>query len=123
MVRYYIIPLTNIFFQYQPNDGMSHYERLRAERIARNKARLASLGFSDAPKEKTKKTPAKPRRSLQPEGPIRQNPGRAGRAQFNESAMAAMAVSARKERQVEEEKDPDACYTCQKEAGGECVTV
>mmetsp|Transcript_34391 Transcript_34391/g.72464 ORF Transcript_34391/g.72464 Transcript_34391/m.72464 type:complete len:1592 (+) Transcript_34391:26-4801(+) len=98
----------------EPNDGPSLYERLREERIARNAARLASLGFNE-PKEdekKTrKKTPAKPRRSL-PDGPLRQNPRRAGRATFNESAS-----SARKEKRVEEEKDMDACYICQKEEG------
>ncbi|KAL7541581.1 hypothetical protein ACHAXR_011047 [Thalassiosira sp. AJA248-18] len=100
----------------EPNDGLSEYERLRLERIARNEARLASLGF-DAPKETTqkkkKKTPAKPRQSL-PDGPRRQLPGRAGRATFNLSATSA---SAKKERRAEEEKNLDACYTCQKEEG------
>ena len=96
----------------QPNDGLSQYERLRIERIARNNARLAKLGFAEtAGKETTKKTrmPSKPRRSSA-EGPRRQLPGRAGRATFNESSLSSPA---------RKEKNPDACYVCQKEEGGE----
>lgn len=91
---------------------------MRLERIARNQARLASLGFDDNKKAESKpkkKTPAKPRKSLVPDGPRRQLPGRAKRATFNESAMSA---SAKKER-FQEVKNMDACYTCQKEEGGE----
>jgi hypothetical protein len=68
------------------------YERLRLERIARNNARLAELGFSDdrdmKKTNKRKSAPAQPRRSLALDGPRRQNPGRARRATtFNESEM------------------------------------
>ena len=74
----------------EDGDEKSHqksvYERLVAEKIARNKARLKSLGFPDTPNKKKpnkkKKTPSKPR-SLQPAGPLRQNPVRASRAQLN----------------------------------------
>lgn len=73
----------------EDGDEKSHqkslYECLVAEKRARNKARLKSLGFPDSPnkkkpkKKKKKKTPSKPRRS----GPLRQNPVRASRAQLN----------------------------------------
>ena len=106
-------------FTSSQDDGLSEYERLRLERIARNQARLRQLGF-DEPKEekkKKKKTPAKPRKSeLTSDGPRRQLPGRAKRATFNESSFVA---AAKKERREEEEKNMDACYTCQKEEGGE----
>ena len=71
----------------EDGDEKSHqkslYECLVAEKRARNKARLKSLGFPDTPNKKKpkkkKKTPSKPRRS----GPLRQNPVRASRAQLN----------------------------------------
>ena len=72
--------------QCQPNNGMSHYEQLRAKNIARNNARLKSLGLlhcrkqglpeASKPREKKKK-PA-------PEAPVRQNPVRTGRVQLND---------------------------------------
>ncbi|KAL3778650.1 hypothetical protein ACHAW5_007540 [Stephanodiscus triporus] len=73
------------------DDGLCEYERLRLERIARNNARLSELGFNDDKMEKKKRrrsAPAQPRRSLVPDGPRRQNPGRARRATtFNESEL------------------------------------
>ena len=120
-----VVHLTKIIFiycshltSYTQDDGLSEYERLRLERIARNQARLRQLGF-DEPKEgkkKKKKPPAKPRKSELADGPRRQLPGRAKRATFNESSFVA---AAKKERREEEEKNMDACYTCQKEEGGE----
>jgi len=107
-----------LYISYTQDDGLSEYERLRLERIARNQARLRQLGF-DEPKEekkKKKKPPAKPRKSELADGPRRQLPGRAKRATFNESSFVA---AAKKERREEEEKNMDACYTCQKEEGGE----
>lgn len=103
-------------------EGLSEYELLRIQRIKRNQARLAQLGFSEAEQKKNaarqrQKKTYKPRKSL-PDGPRRQLPGRAKRATFNESAIA----EARKERLREEEersKNMDACYSCQKEEGGE----
>jgi hypothetical protein len=43
---------------------LSHYERLRAERIERNKARLASLGLQDFIKTKPASTPKKKKRAV-----------------------------------------------------------
>ena len=103
------------------DDGLSEYERLRLERIARNQARLRQLGFDEPKeKEKKKKPPPKPRQSLSDFGPRRELPGRAKRATFNASEVVA---SAKKERKIAEKKNMDACYTCQKEDRGEYIFV
>lgn len=103
------------------DDGLSEYERLRLERIARNQARLRQLGFDEPKeKEKKKKPPPKPRQSLSDFGPRRELPGRAKRATFNASELVA---STKKERKIAEKKNMDACYTCQKEDGGEYIFV
>ncbi|KAL3827047.1 hypothetical protein ACHAXA_007554 [Cyclostephanos tholiformis] len=73
------------------DDGLCEYERLRLERIARNNARLAMLGFDDSSgmkKVKRRSAPARPRRSIGLDGPRRQNPDRERRATtFNESEL------------------------------------
>ncbi|KAL9191156.1 hypothetical protein ACHAXT_000862 [Thalassiosira profunda] len=94
--------------------GQSAYERLREERIARNKARLKELGFDDDAKKKKAPTRQRQRKSL-PDGPRRQLPGRAKRATFHE---AERGTTARKRREEpEEKKNTDACWTCQKVEG------
>ena len=65
------------------DNGLCEYERQRLERMARNKARLASLGFID--KQETKKTKMTNKRksapgSLAPDAPRRRNPNRSSRA-------------------------------------------
>jgi hypothetical protein len=98
--------------------GLSEYERMRLERIKRNNERLAALGLSkenNIPR-KPKKTTPKPRKKLLVDGPTRQLPGRAGRATFFESVIKQRE---RKDKEKEEEKNPDACFTCQSETGGE----
>jgi hypothetical protein len=73
--------------QPQANGGLSEYERLRQERIARNNARLAELGFDDKPK-KVKKKVVPQRKSLDEFAVRRQNPDRARRATtFNEDEL------------------------------------
>ena len=112
----YLTSLTNYGIFYQ-DDGLSEYERLRLQRIARNQARLRTLGF-DKPKEeekKKKKVPSKPKPSY--DGPRRELPGRAKRATFNDTAPV------RGERRVEEKKNMDICYICQKEDAGECFIM
>jgi len=87
------------------------------QRIARNQARLRTLGF-DKPKDeetKKKKVPSKPKPSY--DGPRRELPGRAKRATFNDT------VPVRGERRVEEKKNMDICYLCQKEDAGECFIM
>ncbi|KAL3765684.1 hypothetical protein ACHAW5_006364 [Stephanodiscus triporus] len=64
------------------DDGLCEYERLRLERIARNNARLAELGFDDSKAEKKqikRSAPPAQRRSVILDGPRRQNPVRVGR--------------------------------------------
>ena len=63
-----------------PDDGLCEYERQRLERIARNNARLAMLGFNDN-QEKRKKNKRKiAPRSIAPDGPrMRRNPVRSSR--------------------------------------------
>ena len=94
-------------------DGLSDYERLRLERIARNEARLATLGLTEGGtlKDHRKKNPGKQRRANLLEGPRRQLPGRSAKVQLYEAS--------RKEKYMEEEKNPDACFKCQSEEGGE----
>lgn len=96
-------------------DGLSEYERMRQERIARNQAKLASLGLSEGNniprKKKTQKKPKKKQIDL----PTRELPSRAGRATFEG------LVKQKKEK--EEEKNPDACFTCQVVGGGECNDI
>ncbi|KAL3789146.1 hypothetical protein HJC23_012235 [Cyclotella cryptica] len=98
------------------DDQLSEYERMRLERIKRNNERLAALGLSqgDNIPQKPKRSTPKPRKKLSVDGPTRQLPGRAGRATFLESATKQRE---KKEREKEEEKNPDACFTCQSEAG------
>jgi hypothetical protein len=86
----------------EDDDGLCEYERLRLERIARNNARLAMLGFNDDKGKKAKKrrsAPSQPRKSLIPDGPRRQNPGRERRATtFNESELLIEVGLKRKRR-------------------------
>lgn len=98
--------------------GLSEYERMRLERIKRNNERLAALGLSkgDNLPRKRKNTTPKPRKKQLVDGPTRQLPGRAGRATFFESVAKQRE---RKEKEKEEEKNPDACFICQSETGGE----
>ena len=87
------------------------------QRIARNQARLRTLGF-DKPKDeekKKKKVPSKPKPSY--DGPRRELPGRAKRATFNDTAPV------RGERRLDEKKNMDICYICQKEDAGECLIM
>ena len=102
-------------------NGLSKYERMRLERIARNEARLASLGFNEEEK-KPKRAKQKPKARTLPEGPTRTLPGRSVKMQFYENMH-----SAREKRYtpkvVEEEKNPDACCKCQSEEGGKFLCV
>lgn len=94
-----------------PN-GLSEYERAREERIKRNQERLASLGLSQGNNiPQKKKTPnPKPKKKTM-DLPTRELPSRAGRATFEGLA--------KQKREKEEEKNLDACFTCQVEGGGE----
>ena len=68
----------------EPIDGLSEYERLRLQRIARNQARLSSLGLHKISNEmkKSKEKKQQQKRTRQPtfDGPRRQLPGRSARA-------------------------------------------
>lgn len=94
-----------------PN-GLSSYERMRLERIKRNQERLASLGLTEKNIPRPKKNTPKPRKKVSMDLPTRELPSRAGRATFMESF-----TKQRKEK--EEKKNPDACFSCQVEGGGE----
>lgn len=108
----------NIDDKQDENNGLSSYELMRLERIKRNQERLASLGLSQGnniPKPKKKQAP-KPRKRQSVDAPRRELPGRAGRATFMESFTKQLG---KREKKEEEDKNPDACYDCQVEGGGE----
>jgi hypothetical protein len=112
-----------------PNDGLSDYERLRLQRIARNQARLSSLGLhkiSNEMKQSKKEKKQQQKRNRQPtfDGPRRQLPGRSARAtsffiseQSDKIVKSTTASSPSPPKQKRVKKNLDACWTCQEDTG------
>eukprot|EP00984_Skeletonema_dohrnii_P012258 scaffold4957_cov115-Skeletonema_dohrnii-CCMP3373.AAC.5 len=112
----------------EPKDGLSAYERLRLQRIARNEARLSSLGLqqmSDEIKKSKEEKKQQRRRNRQPafDGPRRQLPGRSARAtsffiaEQSEKIVTATDNTPSLPKQKKIKKNLDACWTCQDDTG------
>lgn len=110
----------------EPIDGLSEYERLRLQRIARNQARLSSLGLHKISNEmkKSKEKKQQQKRTRQPtfDGPRRQLPGRSARAtsffiaeQSKKVVKSTATPSPPKQKKIK--KNVDACWTCQEDTG------
>ncbi|KAL7500795.1 hypothetical protein ACHAWT_009748 [Skeletonema menzelii] len=113
------------------NDGLSEYERLRLQRIARNEARLSSLGLhkvSDDMKRSREEKKKQQKRNSQPafDGPRRQLPGRSARAtsffiaeqsEKNGKARAKHAITTSTPQPKKVKKNKNACWTCQEDTG------
>ena len=108
-------------------NGLSRYERERLQRIARNNARLSSLGLQKVSEdikrsrdEEKKKKQQKRNRQPAIAGPRRQQPGRSARAATSQSEKvvakkATTTASTPKPKKVK--KNSNACWTCQEITG------
>ena len=113
--------------------GLSKYELFRLEKVARNQARLASLGLHEITDEmkKSKEQKKKTQQQLQLQkrnfdGPRRQLPGRSTRAtsffiteqsEKIKSAKAASSPSPTPPKAKKVKKNVDACWECQEDTG------
>ena len=92
-------------------DGLSEYERLRLERIKRNKARLVQLGLEGGfPKIKKQPSQSKRRKSTEifPAGPKRRSRRSTDKIDYTEPSLSITQVAKAEKENLKGEKGKDA---------------